>query len=135
MTGPVVSAAVVKPGDCVTVAARDLLARSLTPVVPPTTWMRNVAPVVRFAAGLIVAVRLSGDSAGEPAAWAIAVPAELRSRTFVVVIVDASIGSLKVIVGSTPTLTPVALFAGFVLAIVGATPSCTANRPVPVPKT
>jgi hypothetical protein len=57
------------------------------------------------------------------------------SFTFVAVIVDASIGSLNVTVGSTLTEMPVAPFAGFVLATVGATPSCTVNRPVPVPKT
>src|SRR6185436_6509927 len=81
------------------------------------------------------AVRPSADSVGEPPAWVIAVPDALISFTFVAVIVDASIGSLNVTVGSTAIETPFAPLAGLVLATVGATPSWTVKRPVPVPKT
>jgi hypothetical protein len=68
----------------------------------------------------MVAVRPLADSDGDPARCATAAPVPSRSLTFVAVIDDPSIASLKVTVGVTDVGAPVAPSAGAVEATVGA---------------
>src|SRR5262245_52353396 len=96
------------------------------------TWMRYVAPWVRFAAVLMVAVRPSAESDGDPAAWATGVEEASSNRTVLAVIDEGSIASLKTTVGSTAIEMPVAPLAGVVEDTVGATTAVTVNKLLPV---